>query len=171
MKEKLTAFIGQLTIYDYTLFGAVIFLFILLLILAIVVRRKTALAILLIVLAFLLLLLGPTVGYMKLHQFLYKTQTQLTEVKALEFSQALVLKGNVHNLSKRHLSTCNITAKIFKVSGNPYLDMLYPLNPFKKMSILKDVNLSSGERYEFKMIVEPFTYTKEYNLSIGAQCQ
>ncbi len=171
MKETLTAFINQLNIYDYTLFGAVIVLFILLLILAIVIRQKTALSLTLIVLALIVLFSGPTLGYIKLREFLYKTQTRLTEVKALEFSHALVLKGDVLNLSKRHLSTCKITAKVFKVSGNPYLDMLYPLNPFKKMSILKDVNLSSGERYEFKMIVEPFTYAKEYNLSIGAQCR
>ncbi len=171
MKEKLTAFIAQLTLYDYVLFGAVIFVLILLLILAIIVRKKTALSFALILMALVLLLTGPTLGYVKLHQFLYKTTTQILEVKALEFSKALVVKGVVHNRSKRHLSTCSITTEIFKVSGNPYLDMLYPLNPFKKVSILKDVNLSSGEHYEFKMIVEPFTYTKEYNLSIGAACR
>ncbi len=171
MKETLNAFINHLTIYDYALFGAVALLVILLLILAIVVRKKVALSMTLLILALLLLIAGPTVGYWQLHQFLYKTTTHLTLVKTLEFSQALVLKGEVTNASKRHLSTCKITAKIFKVSGNPYLDALYPLNPFQKMSILKDVNLSSGERYEFKMIVEPFTYAKEYNLSIGAQCQ
>ncbi|RUM64894.1 MAG: hypothetical protein DSZ03_03715 [Sulfurimonas sp.] len=171
MKEKLTAFIQQLTLYDYVLFAMVILLVILLLSLAIIVRKKVALSMTLFIFAVLLLVTGPTIGYMKLRQFLYKTTTSITEVKTLEFSQALVLKGVLYNASKRHLSTCNITAKIFKVSGHPYLDMLYPLNPFKKMSILKEVNLSVGEHYEFKMIVEPFTYTKEYNLSIGATCR
>ncbi len=171
MKETISTFIRQLNLYDYALFGALILLVMLLLILAIVVRKKSGLSIALILLALTLLIAGPTLGYLQLHQFLYKTTTHITTLKALEFSQALVIKGEVYNASKRHLDNCTITAKIFKVSGNPYLDMLYPLNPFKKMSILKDVNLSSGERYKFKMIVEPFTYTKEYNLSIGAQCR
>ncbi len=171
MKEILTEYIKQLSIYDYALLGAVLLVVTLLLILAIIVRHRTLVAVSLVIVAFITLIVGPILGSIQLHQFLYKTTTTITEVKALEFSPALVLKGEVQNLSKRHLSTCKITAKIFKVSGNPYLDKLYPLNPFKKVSILKDVNLSSGEHYEFKMIVEPFTYTKEYNLSIGAQCR
>ena len=171
MKAKITAFIDQLLIYDYALFGGVILLFILFLILAILLRKKIGLSLTLVLFAFTLLILGPTVGYIQLHQFLFKTTSTVTEVKELQFSQALVVKGKVSNASNREFSTCKITAKIFKVSGNQYIDMLYPLNPFKKMSIVRDVNLSSGESYDFKMIVEPFTYSKEYNLSIGAQCR
>ncbi len=171
MKEKITAFIDQLLIYDYALFGGVILLFILFLILAILLRKKIGLSITLVLFSFMLLILGPTIGYTQLHQFLFKTTTTITEVRELEFSQALVVKGEVSNASNREFSTCKITANIFKVSGNQYVDMLYPLNPFKKMSIIEDINLSAGESYEFKMIVEPFTYSKEYNLSIGANCR
>ena len=171
MKAKITAFIDQLLIYDYALFGAVILLFILFLILAILLRKKIGLSISLVLLSFIILILGPTLGYAQLHNFLFKTTTQLIEVKALEYSQAIVIKGEVTNASNQILSTCKITANMFKVSGNEYLDILYPLNPFKKMSILKDVNLSKNESYGFKMIVEPFTYSKEYNVSIGASCR
>ncbi|MEA2111312.1 MAG: DUF2393 family protein [Campylobacterota bacterium] len=171
MKAKITAFIDQLLIYDYALFGAVILLFILFLILSILLRKKIGLSIVLILLSFATLILGPTLGYIELHKFLFKTTTKLTEVKTLEFSQAIVIKGDVTNASKQNLSTCKITANIFKVSKNEYLNMLYPLNPFKKMSIFRDVNLSKNENYEFKMIVEPFTYSKDYNVSIGAKCR
>jgi hypothetical protein len=171
MKAKITAFIDQLLIYDYALFGAVILLFILFLILAILLRKKIILSVILILLSFVILTLGPTVGYQQLHSFLFKTDTSVTKIKKLEFSKAIVIKGSLTNVSNRVLSTCKITAKMFKVSGNRYLDMLYPLNPFKKMSILRDVNLSKGEQYEFKMIVEPFTYSKDYNVSIGAKCR
>jgi hypothetical protein len=171
MKAKITAFIDQLLIYDYALFGAVILLFILFLILAILLRKKIVLSIILILLSFVVLILGPTLGYQQLHNFLFKANTTITEVKTLEFSKAIVIKGVLINASSRDLFTCKITAKMFKVSGNRYLDMLYPLNPFKKMSILEDVNLSKNEQYEFKMIVEPFTYSKDYNVSIGANCR
>ncbi len=171
MKAKTTAFIDQLLIYDYALFGGVILLFILFLILAILLRKKVGLSITLVLLSFIILTLGPTLGYVQLHNFLFKTTTSLVQVKVLEYSQAIVIKGEVTNASKQELSTCKISANMFKVSGNKYLDMLYPLNPFKKMSIIKDINLSQNESYEFKMIVEPFTYSKEYNVSIGAKCR
>ena len=171
MKAKITAFINQLLIYDYALFGGVILLFILFLILAILLRKKVGLSITLVLLSFAILTLGPTLGYIQLHNFLFKTTTNLAEIKALEFSQAIVIKGEVTNASNQELSTCKITANMFKVSDNQYLNMLYPLNPFKKMSIVKDVNLSKGESYGFKMIVEPFTYSKDYNVSIGVKCR
>lgn len=171
MKANITAFIDQLLIYDYILFGTVIALFILLLLLAILLRKKSSLAILLVLISFLILIVGPTLGYIQLHNFLFSTTNRITEVKELEFSQALVIKGEVNNASKRQFSTCKINANLFKVSGNKYLDLLYPLKPFKKMSILKDVNLSPGESYDFKMIVEPFIYSKEYNVSIKTECR
>jgi hypothetical protein len=171
MKAKIAAFIDQLLIYDYLLFGTVIALFILLLLLAILLRKKTALAISLVFIAFLTLILGPTVGYLQLHKFLFSTNSRITEVKELEFSQAIVIKGELSNTSKHQFSTCKIRADLYKVSGNTYLDLLYPLNPFKKMSILQDVNLSPGQSSDFKMIVEPFTYSKEYNVSIQTECR
>ena len=33
----------------------------------------------------------------------------------------------------------------------------------------KDIN--KGETREFKLFVEPFTYSKDYNISIGARCR
>ncbi len=171
MKEKINSFVDQLLIYDYALFGGVILLFILFLILAILLRKKIGLSIALVLFSFMILVLGSTLGYTLMHQFLFKSTTTVTEVRELEFSQALVVKGEVRNVSNRKFSTCKITANIFKVSGNQYVGVLYSLNPFKKMSIIEDVNLSVGESYGFKMIVEPFTYSKEYNLSIGADCR
>ena len=45
MKEKITAFINGLIIYDYILFGAVFTLFILFIVLAIVLRNRVGLSI------------------------------------------------------------------------------------------------------------------------------
>ncbi len=170
MSPKITAFIDGLILYDYLLFGGSLLLFILLLTLAILLRRKIGIALLLILLAFGIIILAPTLGYVKLHDFIYKNKISIREVKALEFTQALIVWGDLNNTSKRHFSKCAITAEIYKVANNPVLDLLYPLNPFKKSTIItKDI--AAGESRSYKIIIEPFTYSKEYNLSVGASCQ
>ncbi|MDX1295040.1 MAG: DUF2393 family protein [Sulfurimonadaceae bacterium] len=170
MNYRIAAFIDQLALHDYILFGASLLLFVLFLILAVVLRKKTAASVTLVLLAFAALLLGPTVGYMQLNGFIYKHTTEITEVKALEFSDALVVRGTVTNLSKRDFNQCQITAGVYKVAHNPVLDTLFQLNPFKKGTILEP-SIAKGEVRTFKLFVEPFHYTKDYNVSIGATCR
>jgi hypothetical protein len=168
--QKLQNFIDNLIIHDYLLFGGSFVLFILLLALAIILRRKLVLAILLILLSFSILLLGPTLGYIQLHAFLFSNKATVTEMKALEFTDALVVWGDLNNTSKRPFSSCSVTAGVFKVSGNALLDSIYPLNPFKKSTIIVE-DIGVGASKPFKVIVEPFTYAKDYNVTVGAKCK
>ncbi len=170
MKENITNFINNLILYDYILFGAIFVLFILLLVLTILLRHKTFLAVFLLLFAFCLLFIGPVVGYIQMHQFLFKNTTQLMSQKKLNFTQAVVVKGVLSNESKFDFKSCKITASAYKVSGNPVKDLIFPLNPFKKMSILEE-DIAQGETRNFKIIVEPFTYSKDYNISIKARCR
>jgi uncharacterized protein DUF2393 len=170
MKAKITAFINELITYDYILFGSVFLLFILFIILGIVLRKKTALAILLILLSFTILIAGPTVGYLKMHDFIFKNNIELTSQKKLNFTQAVVVKGKVTNNSQRFFKSCKITASTIKVSKNELKNYLYSFKPFAKMSILEQ-DIAVGETREFKIIIEPFTYSKDFNVSIGAKCK
>jgi len=170
MKAKLTAFLEQLITYDYLLFGAALLLFVLLLLLAIIMHRRHLLSALLVLLAFATILLTPTVGYLQMHAYLFKNSTTITNVKALEFTKALIVYGEVSNESKRDFTECTVTAGVYKVANNPVLDILYPLNPFKKESLKTDA-IASGESKSFKLIVEPFSYERDYNVSIGAKCR
>ena len=170
MKAKITAFIDGLILYDYILFGSIFALFILFIILGIVLRRKTGLAILLILLAFSLFILGPTLGYIKMHEYLFKNSTTLTSQKKLEFTKAVVVKGTLSNESKFDFKSCNITARAYKVSQNSLKNYLYKFKTIKKMSILEN-DIKKGETIDFKIIVEPFTYSKDYNISVGADCR
>ena len=170
MKAKITAFINELITYDYILFGSVFLLFILFIILGIVLRKKTALAILLILLSFTILIAGPTVGYVKMHDYIFKNTTELTSQKKLNFTQAVVVKGKVTNDSQRFFKSCKITASTLKVSKNELKNYLYSFKPFAKMSILEQ-DIAVGETREFKIIIEPFTYSKDFNVSIGAKCK
>ena len=170
MKSKITSFVDSLIMYDYLLFGGSLFLFLLFIILAILLRKKLLLGVFLVLLAFTLLILGPTLGYIKMHDYLFKNSTQLISQKKLLFSEAVVVIGSITNESKRNFSSCKITASAYKVSSNKYRNYLKKFKPFKKMSIVEE-DIAVSETHEFKMIVEPFTYTGDYNISLGADCR
>jgi len=170
MKEKITAFIDSLIIYDYILFGSVFILFILLIVLGIVLRSKTGLAIFLILLSFAILFLGPTLGYVTMHNFLFKKSVTMTNQKKLTFTKAVVVNGVLKNESRFNFESCYITASAYKVTGNPVKDFILPFRPFKNMSII-EYDIRIGETREFKIIVDPFTYSKDYNISLGASCR
>ena len=161
---------NELITYDYILFGSVFVLFVLFIILGIVLRKKIFLAIFLIFLAFIILFAGPTIGYMKMHEFLFKNSVELISQKKLSFTKAVVLKGKLRNESKYFFSSCKITAEAYKVSKKKLKTFIYSFKSFKKMSILEH-DVAVGETREFKMIIEPFTYSKDYNISLGARCK
>ena len=170
IKEKITAFINELVTYDYILFGSIFALFLLFIILAIVLRKKVGLSIFLIIFSFVTLALGPTLGYIKMHEYLYKNSCELVSQKRLSFTPAIVVNGTITNESRLDFKSCKITASVYKSSKNIIKKYLYPLKPLKNMSILQE-NILKGETQEFKIIVEPFTYSKDYNISIKASCK
>ncbi len=170
MKAKLTAFLDSLILYDYILFGSVFVLFILFIILSIVLRKKVLLAVLLAIFSFSLLILGPTFGYVKMHEYLFKNSIKLISQKKLEFVSAIVVKGALTNESKFDFSSCVITAKVHKESKNELKKYLYRFKTIKKASIIEE-SIRKGETINFKIIVEPFNYSKDYNISLGAKCK
>jgi hypothetical protein len=170
MKHKISAFIEGLITYDYILFGTSFVLFLIFIILGIILRKKLVLTILFIFLAFVILLLGATLGYIKMHDTLFKNSTELISQKRLEFTQAVVVKGRLTNESSREFTECKITASAYKVTSNKYKNYLKKLKPFKKMSIIEEY-IAVSETREFKIIVEPFTYSRDYNISLGADCK
>jgi len=170
MKHKITVFMESLITYDYILFAASFVLFILFIILGIVLRKKLTLAIIFILLAFTILLVGPTIGYVKMHEMIFKNSTELISQKRLEFTEAVVVKGKLINESSKNFKECKITASAYKVTRNKYKNYLKKLKPFKKMSII-EYDIVVSEIREFKIIVEPFTYNSDYNISLGADCK
>ncbi len=170
MKSKITAFLNSLITYDYLLFAATFILFILFIILGLVLRKKVSLAIFFVILAFLILILVPSVGYPQMHKYLFKNSTALTEQKRLQFTDAIVVRGNLINESKLNFKSCKITAKVHKVSKNKYRNYLLKFKIIKKMSIIEK-DIAKGEARNFKIIIEPFIYSKDYNITIGAKCK
>ena len=170
MKSQITAFINNLIIYDYILFGSVFVLFILFIILGIVLRKKTFLAIFFIIIGFSFLAIGSTIGYKYMHQFLYKNTTTLTSQKKLEYTKAIVIKGDIKNESKFNFKRCRVTARAHKVSKNKYKNYILKFKTIQKSSIVLE-NIKKGESREFKFFIEPFSYKHDYNISISSECK
>ena len=170
MRIDAKEFISNLIAYDYILFSSVFVLFILFIILGIVLRKKPLLAVLCILIAFTTFIVGPTYGYIKMHEILFKNSTSVTSQKELTFTNAIVLKGTLTNESERDFQSCEITASAYKVSSNALKNYLYKLKPFKNMSIVEE-DIEMSQTIAFKIIIEPFTYERDYNISIGADCK
>ena len=170
MKAKVSAFIEGLIPLDYVLFGTSFVLFILFIVIALLFRKKLLLLLLFVLLSFSTLILGPTLGFIKLHEYLFKNSVKLTSQKRLTFTEAIVVKGVVTNESKKNFKSCKITASVYSVTSNKYKNYLKKLKPFKKMSIIEK-NIAVSQTREFKIIVEPFSYSKDYNISLGADCR
>lgn len=171
MKATVTDFIHHLLMYDYLLFGGIILIFILILVLAIVLRQKMGLAVFLVLVAFGVLTVGPIIGYIQLHNYLFKHTIALQETKALEFTEALLVRGSIKNLSKRTFKECTINAGVYKVTHNRMVDPLYPYFPFKKGALHLEQSIKPGESAPFKLFVEPFRYSKDYNITVKADCR
>ena len=170
MKEKILTFVHNLLIYDYILFGAAFTLFILFIILAVLLRKRLVLAIFFVLFGFATLLLGPTLGYIELHKYLFQNSTKLISQKKLTFVDAIVVHGTLSNESKFDFKECKVRATVYKSTSNELKNYIYKLKPLKRSTLVLH-NIPKGTTQEFKMFVEPFRYSKEYNLTLGADCR
>ena len=105
-----------------------------------------------------------------MHEYLFKNEVSIVSQKKLTFTKAVVIQAKLTNTSNKNFSICKIYFEAYKVSGNTIKDYIYKFKPLKQMSILK-YDLPKGQTIDIKAILEPFTYTKDYNLSIKASCR
>jgi hypothetical protein len=171
MKTKILDFIQMLSLYDYLLFGGILFFFLLFLILAILLHHKLKTAIVLILMAFLLITVAPFVGYMLLHKTLYKHTITLTTVQDLEFTDALLVRGDINNTSNQTFKECAITFAIAKTSTIKPLNSIYPYIPFRTQKLILKGPLKSKESRSFKLLIEPFNYPKKFSVTARGQCR
>ena len=175
MKERINEILHNLVIYDYILFSLTFFVFTLLIVLAIVLREKTAAAMLTVLLALIVFIVAPTLGYTQMHTFLYKTKVEIPTIKQLDFTPALIITGEYSNISKLTFSTCKVHAGIYKVAKDEFLssfkNAIFPFSPFRKETIVVNKRLKPHESNEYKLMIEPFVYKKDYNVSIEVTCK
>ena len=156
--------------YDYILFGVSFSLFVLFIILGILLRNKTLISVFFLLIAFVTIILGPTLGYSKMHEYLFKNEVIIISQKKLSFIKAIVVQAKLTNTSKTDFGICKVHFEAYKVSGNSIKDYIYKFKPLRQMSILK-YDITKGSSIDVKAILEPFTYSKDYNISVKASCR
>lgn len=170
MKTQILHFIDTLSLYDYLLFGGILFFFLFLLILAILFRHKLTLAILLVLASFLILVTAP-IQYMILHKYLHKHTITLTTVQDLAYSDALLVRGDLNNTSTQTIKECTIYVSIAKVSSFKLLNQGQNYIPFKTKTLSFKESIKPKESYSFKLLIEPFKYAHHFQVTARGQCK
>lgn len=171
MKKHVIDFLHTLNLYDYLLLGGIIFVFLFLLILSILLRHKQTLALILVVLALITLLIAPIGGYIALHALMYKHTITLTTVKDLTFTEALLIKGDINNTSKQTFKECTLYVGVSKISPIKPLNTLYPYLPFRRQTIVIKGPIAPKEPKTFKLLMQPFHYTKRHSVTVLGHCR
>ncbi|MCL4432782.1 MAG: DUF2393 domain-containing protein [Epsilonproteobacteria bacterium] len=158
MNKHVIDFLHTLNLYDYLLFGGIIFFFLFLLILSILLRHKQTLALMLVILSLITLLIAPIAGYIALHALMYKHSIKLTTVKDLEFTEALLIKGDINNSSNEIFKECTLYVGVSKISPMKPLNKVYPYLPFRRQTIVIQGPIAPKESKTFKLLIQPFQY-------------
>ena len=99
-----------------------------------------------------------------------KVEIQDKNSTLLNFSKALVVTGEIHNLGKIDMTKCYIKTKILKNTDNKYLNILYTLKPIRQRTTILDENLTKNSSKELKVVFKNFNYKKEYRVTLDAEC-
>ncbi|WP_373071459.1 DUF2393 family protein [Sulfurimonas sp.] len=170
MRKNIDAIIDNLIVQDYILFASVFILFIVLMILGVILRAKKNVSRLIVSIAFLILLLGPTLGYIEMHKFLFKNHVELLREQKLEFTKAIVVEGKITNGSEVDFYACKIIATAYRKTPNEYKNYILRLKPIQISSIVIQ-DIQKNQTKEFKMFIEPFSYSNEYEVGLEASCK
>lgn len=171
MKRHVIDFLHTLNLYDYLFFGGIIFFFLFLLILSILLRHKQTLALILVILALITLLIAPIGGYIALHALIYKHSIKLTTVKDLEFTDALLVKGDMNNNSNETFKECTLYIGVSKISPIKPLNKVYPYLPFRRQTIVIKGPIAPKETKTFKLLIQPFHYAKRHSVTALGHCR
>ena len=160
--------IHSLTRYDYMALGWVIFLALLLLILALFVKRRGA-AYSLLFLGMVLLFFGPPLIKIAMDRFIRAASAETSVIKPLKFSHALLLEGNVTNLSRSDFGSCDLVVSIYR-PDTPLKSWAAWLKPVR-VYIQPDLfALRPHETKPFKIIVDHFTTKGDFNVTVIPRC-
>lgn len=171
MKTQFLTFLQHLSLYDYLLFGGVLFFFLFSLAIAILFHHKLKIAVTFILLAFIILTAGPPVGYFVLHYYLYKHTISLNTVRDLQFTDALVVKGKVKNISNVPIQECTLHISVAKKSPYALFNRLYPYVPFRRTTMDLKGPIHPGESESFKLLIEPFRYSNPHTVTVRGVCR
>jgi len=158
------------TLHEYDLFAMVwIFVFFfLLLIFSILIRHRKTTSLFAVLIAFITITILPIYSYFFIHDHLYGTKTEITYLKQLEFTDSIIIEGDLQNIGEEKIEQCKIFAKVLPKLPS-YLDsfdFIFNLKSSKSAQIdLEDLNLEKYQSMHFKIKIENFKTSRELNIS------
>lgn len=170
IRSSIVAFIKTLTSFDYMGFIIAFFLFVIFLVLALMLRKKSKRAAILAIFAFLSLFGAPIAMHMLVKSTLFKSRAELESVKKLYYSDTLLIKGLLHYEGKYDAKHCTVAVAVYKVHNGFIKDLANKIKPYKKGFCILDRNFTKGDITDFKVVIEPYLYEGDYNLSLKTEC-
>jgi len=170
-KSYIVTYINHFGVYDYVAFAWLILLFFVAILLAIFIAKKSpAFSVLMVILSLAILFAGPFIIKIYLDKYIRPTQNTTLLIKKLKFSDALVVTGEVKNISKNSYSICTVNVDVIKNSASDIQNIINQLKPLRKQTIFVKEPLEVNATKEIRLIFDNYTYVKDVNVSISSEC-
>lgn len=169
-KYLLTNFFSTLSFYDYIGFFVSLFIFILFIVLALILRKHTKRSLLLVILGFLTLFSGPVLAHSLVKDTIFLSDTNVTQIKQLFYSDTLLIKGKLNYKGLKEAHHCQVEAKLHKQGSNAIKSFVYSLKAFRSGKHKIDQLFAKGDSVDFKIVIEPFNYQGDYNITVKSGC-
>lgn len=174
LTNSLDSFLFYLNHFELVDYGAYIwFLFLAFLFLVFsiaLMRRYILLGFFVLLIALSIFIAGPFTIKWFLNSSLRKNEVQIGLVKQLQFSDTLILEGNISNLSKKSFSTCRIYFGFLKQSKNRYKQIANELIPYQKRLFTIEQPILKNEIADFRVVLDNFRLQEDINISAKSEC-
>jgi hypothetical protein len=169
-RSHLMDFFSTLSTYDYIGFFLSFFIFILFIILALLLRAHIKRSLFLVTLGFISLFIGPLFAHSVIKKSIFNSDANITQVKQLYYSDTLLIKGVMNYKGTKDANHCKVEAKLHKKGTNMIKSFVYGLKAFRSGHHNLDKTFTQGDSSPFKIVIEPFNYQGDYNITINSGC-
>lgn len=170
LKSSILLYLNHFTMHDYVAYAWLILIFFVFILLAIFLAKKSlATSLLAFILSLVILFVAPFVLKHYLDQFLRPNQIT-TVAKKLNFSNTLIVSGNIKNISKKDFSLCSIHVSVISDSKNTIKNFLNALKPLTKKTILIQEGIKVNESMDFRIVFDNYLHNSDINVSAKADC-
>lgn len=171
IKASILYYANHFSMYDYAAFAWLILIFFVSILLAIIVAKKSPIfSVIIIIFSLSILFIGPFMVKHYLNKLLRPSQNITLEVKKLQFSDSLIVNGNIKNISKNNYSTCKVNILVVKSSKSDVQKFINKLKPLREKTIFIDNVVEVNATKEFRVVFDNYTYSNDINISINSEC-
>ncbi|WP_024954939.1 DUF2393 family protein [Sulfurospirillum arcachonense] len=171
IKNAILIYVNNFSMYDYVGFAWLILIFFVTILLAVVMAKKSPVfSIFIFIISLILLFAGPFILKNYLDDYLRGSTNKTLLVKKLHFSNALIVNGEVTNISQKNFYICNVTISLLNQSDNYIKNIFNQLKPLRKQTISIDEPIEVNSTKEFRVVFDQYTQIDDINVTINSVC-